>query len=583
MAWLEYTDAEGRVRKVEIPKTPAGIVIGRSNACQVVLKSPLVGRNHGKVLYQDGVYIYKDLGSVNGSYVNERKVQGDVALKDGDLIRLGDVLVRFLGEQRADEPRVQAGQKAAGARVAGTDALSLVEVVRLRRENEALRAELAALERRLKEQESKDVSEIERRLARAEETLKERDDEVRHLKGLLADSERRLRESETRVGTLSSSLESVHSKYLDMREQAAHAQRLLEQARQEASEREIEVAELREKVAMLEAQLEAARNRTGQSVEEAKNLKVKVTEKDREIERLKRELDIREYDLRALREENERLQEYCASDSGRQRELERKIRNLEAVIEDNRNLIEELRRMIAERDRELMAARLGVGLANLEQEKQRLLDDFHKKAREVDELRAEVAALTAEIGAARAEAEGYRIRIKQLEEASRIRKSEREDISDHPEYKARVREAERLRGEMEVLAREIEALRRDALLPEERARLLAELEASQEKIRLLQVRLAETEAEMRRARESSEAAEWRERMVERLEMVLDDVRVLQTEARDVVSVLERLERSGQTIEGLSLSEIAESLRALLRVLARDAEGLEEALTSHKGG
>lgn len=583
MAWLEYTDAEGRVRKVEIPKTPAGIVIGRSNACQVVLKSPLVGRNHGKVLYQDGVYIYKDLGSVNGSYVNERKVQGDVALKDGDLIRLGDVLVRFLGEQRADEPRVQAGQKAAGARVAGTDALSLVEVVRLRRENEALRAELAALERRLKEQGSKDVSEIERRLARAEEALKERDDEVRHLKGLLADSERRLRESEARVGTLSSSLESVHSKYLDMREQAAHAQRLLEQARQEASEKEMEVAELREKVAMLEAQLEAARSRTGQSVEEAKNLKVKVTEKDREIERLKRELDIREYDLRALREENERLQEYCASDSGRQRELERKIRNLEAVIEDNRNLIEELRRMIAERDRELMAARLGVGLANLEQEKQRLLDDFHKKAREVDELRAEVAALTAEIGAARAEAEGYRVRIKQLEEASRIRKSEREDISDHPEYKARVREAERLRGEMEVLAREIEALRRDALLPEERARLLAELEASQEKIRLLQVRLAETEAEMRRARESSEAAEWRERIVERLETILDDVRVLQTEARDVVSVFERLERSGQTIEDLSLSEIAESLQALLRVLARDAEGLEEALRNHKGG
>lgn len=583
MAWLEYTDAEGRVRKVEIPKTPAGIVIGRSNACQVVLKSPLVGRNHGKVLYQDGVYIYKDLGSVNGSYVNERKVQGDVALKDGDLIRLGDVLVRFLGEQRADEPRVQAGQKAAGARVAGTDALSLVEVVRLRRENEALRAELAALERRLKEQGSKDVSEIERRLAGAEEALKEREDEVRHLKGLLADSERRLRESEARVGTLSSSLESVHSKYLDMREQAAHAQRLLEQARQEASEKEMEVAELREKVAMLEAQLEAARSRTGQSVEEAKNLKVKVTEKDREIERLKRELDIREYDLRALREENERLQEYCASDSGRQRELERKIRNLEAVIEDNRNLIEELRRMIAERDRELMAARLGVGLANLEQEKQRLLDDFHKKAREVDELRAEVAALTAEIGAARAEAEGYRVRIKQLEEASRIRKSEREDISDHPEYKARVREAERLRGEMEVLAREIEALRRDALLPEERARLLAELEASQEKIRLLQVRLAETEAEMRRARESSEAAEWRERIVERLETILDDVRVLQTEARDVVSVFERLERSGQTIEDLSLSEIAESLQALLRVLARDAEGLEEALRNHKGG
>lgn len=609
MAWIEFSDADGRLRKVEVPRTATGVVLGRSASCHVILKSPSVGRNHGKVLFQGGVFIYKDLGSINGSFINGQRVEDDVPLKDGDSLRLGEVVVRFFTDPRPPSPPAQSvkpqplpQQEPAAplkrtasppAPASGAEALSLVEVSRLRKENDALRAEVAALQRQLNERSALDAEDLQRRLIEARSALAEREDEVRHLRGVMADTERRLKDAEGRAATANSSLESIHSKYLDMREQVAHVQGLLQQARDSASKREAEAAELHEKVASLQAQIEAVRTRSGQTTEEVQNLKVKVTEKDREIERLKRELDIREYDLKALKEENERLQDYCASDSGRQGDLERKVRNLEAVIEDNRNLIAEMRRLVEDKDRELRAVRLGVGLADLEHEKARLLDDFHKKSREVDDQRSQIAALTAALEAARAVAEEHLTRIRQLEEAARIRKSEREDISDHPEYRARVREIERLNEQVATLVRDLDALQREreTFSPEERARILAELQASQERVRALQWRLEETQARLDTVQSAPVAPETpapcepelEARLAEHLDAVMDDVRVFQAECRDLIGFLEGLDRSGivvpeevaSALHGVTLSEALESLRELMKIMARDALALQD--------
>ncbi len=623
MAWIEFTDAAGQARKVEVPRTQSGVVLGRSASCHVVLKSPSVGRNHGKVLFQGGAYLYKDLGSVNGSFINGERVQADTPLKDGDSVRLGEVVVRFIGDARAPAaparppkpdpaapartlksepaPRREAASEAPLRRAAtppaagaGAEAFALVEASRLRKENDALRAELVSLQKQVQAREAPDVADLQQRLTEARTALAEREDEVRHLRGVVADSERRLKDAESRAATANSSLESIHAKYLDMRDQVAHAQGLLQQARDEAAEREAEAADLREKVASLQAQVEAARSRTGQTSEEVQNLKVKMTEKDRELERLKRELDIREYDLKAIQEENERLQEYCASDSGRQGELERKVRNLEAVIEENRNLIAELKRSVEDKDRELRAARLGVGLADLEHEKERLLDDFHKKSREVDDLRTQLSGLNAEVSGARADAEALQARIRALEDAARTRKSEREDISDHPEYRARVREVERLTEQVEALTRKVEALERerDAFSPEERARVMAELQASQERVQVLQGRLEETQTRLQAVHPAPGGPkapgpapggpDLDSEVAGRLESVVDDARVLQAESRDILGFLEGLERSGapvpeealSALRGVTLPEALESLRDLMRVLATDAVALQ---------
>ena len=77
MARIEFNESSGRTRRFEIPETSAGVVIGRSPASNCVIANHSVGRSHGRISFEDGGYVYRDLGSVNGSYVNDVKVSGD--------------------------------------------------------------------------------------------------------------------------------------------------------------------------------------------------------------------------------------------------------------------------------------------------------------------------------------------------------------------------------------------------------------------------------------------------------------------------------------------------------------------------
>lgn len=80
--WLEH---EGR----EIELGSGSIVIGRSSTCQIVVDDGLVSRRHAKVSADaDGVYV-EDLGSVNGVFVNARRIQGTQQLGDGDHLQIG--------------------------------------------------------------------------------------------------------------------------------------------------------------------------------------------------------------------------------------------------------------------------------------------------------------------------------------------------------------------------------------------------------------------------------------------------------------------------------------------------------------
>ena len=422
-------------------------------------------------------------------------------------------------------------------------------------------------------------------------TVTEQEEEIRHLRGLIADGERRVKDAESRASMATSSLESMHGKYLDMRDQVSHLQSQLEQARSEGSDHEAEAAELREKVAALGAQVEAVRGRTGQHAEEIGTLKVKLTERDREIERLRRELDGREYDLKAAREENERLEEYCQSDSGRQQELERKVRNLEAVIEENRNLIAEHRRGLEEKDRELRQVRLGVGIADLEQEKQRLLDDYHKKSRELDEIRTTVATLHAETASLKGERDDLQARLRSQEEAAKVRRSEREDISDHPEYRAKAREAETLAESVRVLAADLEAARREmADLPEQEARLSVEAATATEKARTLSAKVEELQAELAR-RPTAVAAPVAapidlagplSQVAVAVDALSDCLVVLGAALKDASAVLDALDPDSLPPEAQAAMgtghprELSDALRDVRRMLTEDLEALRAA-------
>jgi serine/threonine protein kinase len=80
---LEAVD--GKVLRVSRPKT----VIGRSSECNIVLRASDVSKEHCRILIEpDGIYV-EDLGSSNGTCVNDRPVQR-YPLEDGDVLRIAD-------------------------------------------------------------------------------------------------------------------------------------------------------------------------------------------------------------------------------------------------------------------------------------------------------------------------------------------------------------------------------------------------------------------------------------------------------------------------------------------------------------
>lgn len=83
--------ALGRVHRLAAGEN----VIGRDDACAVVLDFTGVSRRHAKITVADGVSTLEDLGSKNGTWINDQRVTAPVSLADGDRIRLGALAVIF--------------------------------------------------------------------------------------------------------------------------------------------------------------------------------------------------------------------------------------------------------------------------------------------------------------------------------------------------------------------------------------------------------------------------------------------------------------------------------------------------------
>ena len=70
-------------------------VIGRSPDCHVVLDDVTVSRRHAEVVRQDGGYEIRDLGSLNGTFVNRRRIESAVLAAD-DEVQIGKYRMTFL-------------------------------------------------------------------------------------------------------------------------------------------------------------------------------------------------------------------------------------------------------------------------------------------------------------------------------------------------------------------------------------------------------------------------------------------------------------------------------------------------------
>jgi len=73
----------------EFELTRSEVIIGRDPNVDLAIASPAISRRHARLMREGDGYVLEDLGSSNGTYVNDQKLTGRHLLKVGDQIRLG--------------------------------------------------------------------------------------------------------------------------------------------------------------------------------------------------------------------------------------------------------------------------------------------------------------------------------------------------------------------------------------------------------------------------------------------------------------------------------------------------------------
>ena len=90
--YLEGFGHQGKTWLIHLEPLP--FVIGRKEGCNLRLSSAEVSRRHAEIHERNGELWIKECGSTNGTFVNRRRVRGDRALHNGDILHFGTLEFR---------------------------------------------------------------------------------------------------------------------------------------------------------------------------------------------------------------------------------------------------------------------------------------------------------------------------------------------------------------------------------------------------------------------------------------------------------------------------------------------------------
>lgn len=86
---LKLRVIQGASPNQEIDIPVAKFLIGRGEECHLRPKSPAISRHHCVIFTANGQASIKDLGSKNGTFVNEERIEGLQTVQTGDVIAFG--------------------------------------------------------------------------------------------------------------------------------------------------------------------------------------------------------------------------------------------------------------------------------------------------------------------------------------------------------------------------------------------------------------------------------------------------------------------------------------------------------------
>ncbi|MCA1558390.1 MAG: FHA domain-containing protein, partial [Acidobacteria bacterium] len=115
------SSATGQLRRIQISKDIT--LLGRDPETDVTIEASaaVVSRRHAEIRRRDGQFVLHDLGSFNGTLINDQRITTPTPLFDGDRIQLGmgGPILRFIDAANpAPAGLSHAGQRAVGSSVA---------------------------------------------------------------------------------------------------------------------------------------------------------------------------------------------------------------------------------------------------------------------------------------------------------------------------------------------------------------------------------------------------------------------------------------------------------------------------------
>jgi pSer/pThr/pTyr-binding forkhead associated (FHA) protein len=120
MAELIVQSGKHQGKRLRLP-ADAEILIGRDESCQIRLASSDVSRHHCALKQTSAGLLARDLGSRNGTYLNEVLMEDETLLQPGDLLRIGPIVFQVPGAKTEIPSSNERGMSEGGAPLSDDD------------------------------------------------------------------------------------------------------------------------------------------------------------------------------------------------------------------------------------------------------------------------------------------------------------------------------------------------------------------------------------------------------------------------------------------------------------------------------